>query len=46
MGGILAADTLREFVKTKPDQRAPLWPKIIACIAYDTPVRNSSPHPT
>lgn len=37
MGGILAADTLREFVKTKPDQRAPLWPKIIACIAYDTP---------
>ncbi|KAK0453436.1 hypothetical protein EV421DRAFT_681255 [Armillaria borealis] len=44
MGGILAADTLREFVKTKPDQRAPLWPKIIACIAYDTPYLGLHPY--
>ncbi|KAK0498596.1 hypothetical protein EDD18DRAFT_1104114 [Armillaria luteobubalina] len=44
MGGILAADTLREFVKTKPDQKAPLWPKIIACIAYDTPYLGLHPY--
>ncbi|KAK0191145.1 hypothetical protein F5146DRAFT_930000 [Armillaria mellea] len=44
MGGILTADTLREFVKTKPDQRAPLWPKIIACIAYDTPYLGLHPY--
>lgn len=40
MGGLLAADTLLEFVKTRPDQTAPLWPRIIACIAFDTPVRH------
>ncbi|KJA29855.1 hypothetical protein HYPSUDRAFT_126823 [Hypholoma sublateritium FD-334 SS-4] len=37
MGGLLAADTLREFVNSRPDKKAPLWPKIVACIAYDTP---------
>lgn len=37
MGGLLAADTLREFVNSRPDAQAPLWPKIIACIAFDTP---------
>ncbi|KIM46388.1 hypothetical protein M413DRAFT_441480 [Hebeloma cylindrosporum] len=37
MGGLLAADTLREFVNTRPDKDCPLWPKIVACIAYDTP---------
>ena len=36
MGGLLAADTLREFVKSS--QGTALWPKIIACISYDTPV--------
>lgn len=41
MGGLLAADTLLEFVKSRPDPKAPLWPKIIACIAFDTPVRIS-----
>jgi len=41
MGGLLAADSLREFVKTRPDKAIPLWPKIVACIAYDTPVRES-----
>lgn len=38
MGGLLAADALIEFVRTRPDQTAPLWPNIVACLAYDTPV--------
>lgn len=38
MGGLLAADCLLEFINTRPDSSAPLWPKIIACIAFDTPV--------
>ncbi|KAI0368101.1 hypothetical protein BV20DRAFT_1045197 [Pilatotrama ljubarskyi] len=37
MGGLLAADALIEFVNTRPDKRAPLWPNIVACIAFDTP---------
>lgn len=39
MGGLLAADTLLEMVNSRPDKEAPLWPKIIACLAFDTPVR-------
>lgn len=39
MGGLLVADSLCEFVNTRADKKAPLWPKIIACIAFDTPVR-------
>ena len=38
MGGLLAADSLLEFVNTRPDKHAPLWPNIVACLAYDTPV--------
>ncbi|KAI5117868.1 hypothetical protein M0805_006570 [Coniferiporia weirii] len=37
MGGLVAADTLIGMVTSRPDQEAPLWPKIIACIALDTP---------
>ncbi|KAF8524581.1 hypothetical protein BU17DRAFT_84618 [Hysterangium stoloniferum] len=37
MGGILAADTFLAMAKSRPDASAPLWPKIIACIAFDTP---------
>ncbi|KAF8897696.1 hypothetical protein BD779DRAFT_1432913 [Infundibulicybe gibba] len=37
MGGLLVADSLLEFAKSRPDSRGPLWPKIIACIAFDTP---------
>ncbi|KAG9317470.1 hypothetical protein JVU11DRAFT_1672 [Chiua virens] len=37
MGGLLAADALLEFVQSRPDRNAPLWPRIIACIAFDTP---------
>lgn len=39
MGGLLAADALIEFARTRPDPTAPLWPNIIACLAFDTPVR-------
>ncbi|KAF8195699.1 hypothetical protein K438DRAFT_1718952 [Mycena galopus ATCC 62051] len=38
MGGLLAADTLREFMRnreTQPD--FVLWPKIVSVIAFDTP---------
>lgn len=38
MGGLLAADTLLEFFRSRPDEGAPLWPRLIACIAFDTPV--------
>ncbi|KAF8557019.1 hypothetical protein OG21DRAFT_1596149 [Imleria badia] len=37
MGGLLASDALLEFIKSRPDRDAPLWPRIIACIAFDTP---------
>ncbi|OJA09290.1 hypothetical protein AZE42_03134 [Rhizopogon vesiculosus] len=37
MGGLLAADALLAFVNSRPDKKAPLWPNIIACIAFDTP---------
>lgn len=38
MGGLVAADTLIGMVNSRPDKQAPLWPKIVACIALDTPV--------
>ncbi|KAI0751583.1 hypothetical protein C8Q80DRAFT_1158122 [Daedaleopsis nitida] len=44
MGGLLAADALAEFVNTRPDKHAPLWPNIVACIAYDTPYLGLHPH--
>ena len=40
MGGLLAADTLLEIANSRPDSQAPLWPRIVACIAFDTPVFN------
>jgi hypothetical protein len=41
MGGLLAADTIHAFIHSRPDASAPLWPNIIACIAFDTPVCSS-----
>jgi hypothetical protein len=39
MGGLVAADALLAISNSRPDKEAPLWPRIIACIAFDTPVR-------
>jgi len=38
MGGILAADSIYAFIDSRPDVKAPLWPDVIACLAFDTPV--------
>jgi hypothetical protein len=38
MGGLLIADTLIAMHKSRPDPKAPLWPRIIALVAFDTPV--------
>ncbi|KAJ8523537.1 hypothetical protein ONZ45_g112 [Pleurotus djamor] len=43
MGGLLVADSLLEFIKTRPDESAPLWPNIVACIALDTPYIGLNP---
>ncbi|KAG8937076.1 hypothetical protein FRC02_006276 [Tulasnella sp. 418] len=37
MGGLLAADACLAIANSRPDSGAPLWPRIIACIAFDTP---------
>ena len=38
MGGLLVADSIYEFIHTRPDADAPLWPNVVACLAFDTPV--------
>lgn len=37
MGGLLAADSIYAFIHTRPDTDAPLWPNVVACLAFDTP---------
>lgn len=37
MGGLLVADSVYEFIHTRPDTDAPLWPNVVACLAFDTP---------
>ena len=38
MGGLVAADTCLNLAKWRADQTAPLWPNVIACVCFDTPV--------
>jgi len=42
MGGLVAVDSLLSIAKTTQPS-APLWPKIIACIAFDTPYYGLNP---
>lgn len=44
MGGLLAADAVLEFVTTRPDTSAPIWPNIVACITFDTPYFGLHPY--
>jgi len=36
-GGLVAADALIKFVQNRPDAQDHVWPRIIACLAFDTP---------
>ena len=40
MGGLVAADTLINLSKSRKGGD-PIWPRIIACLAFDTPVRHN-----
>lgn len=37
MGGLLIADTVLAIAQSRMEKTSPLWPRIIACIAFDTP---------
>lgn len=37
MGGLLIADTVLAIADSRVEKTSPLWPRIIACIAFDTP---------
>jgi len=39
MGGLVIADALLAIQKMQTDE-GPLWPRIIALLAFDTPVRD------
>jgi hypothetical protein len=43
MGGLLAADILIQLADSRVDKVAPLWPRVIALIAFDTPVSPVAP---
>lgn len=37
MGGLLIADAVLALANSRAEKSAPLWPRVIACIAFDTP---------
>jgi len=37
MGGLLIADAAIAIADSRREKTAPLWPRIIACVAFDTP---------
>jgi hypothetical protein len=39
MGGLLLADAIISIKAHAADPGAPLWPRVVALIAFDTPVR-------
>lgn len=42
MGGLLAADSLLELARPyRKGKAASLWPRIVACLSFDTPVSYS-----
>jgi len=43
MGGLLIADTLLEILNAQGNKDIPLWPNIVACIAFDTPFFGYTP---
>jgi hypothetical protein len=43
MGGLLAADILIQLADSRVDKTAPLWPRVIALIAFDPPVSPVAP---
>ena len=43
MGGLLTADSLLELARSlRSGKSDALWPRIVACISFDTPVRSNS----
>ncbi|KIM68856.1 hypothetical protein SCLCIDRAFT_899412 [Scleroderma citrinum Foug A] len=44
MGGLLVADALWSFISSRPDEDAPLWPRIIGCLAFDSPYLGLHPY--
>ena len=37
MGGLLVADAVIAIADSRREKSSPLWPRIIACVAFDTP---------
>lgn len=37
MGGLLIADSVLAIADSRVEKGSPLWPRVIACIAFDTP---------
>lgn len=44
MGGILAADAIRNIASSRADVKALLWPRVIGLIAFDTPYLGLHPN--